>query len=576
MSSRKNQNNVKYIQYVLIFLIFLTFQITTSLANAQTIVLDNSENAFSGYIFWPEFLQDCGKDRYMDTGGELEDIQADIIFNFDTGKITGTISAKQVDERAPTVYKEDSSVHGTINGVMEKKNDYGSAGYWQWVFSGEVDFTIHYHMEHKCSDDTGGYWETEDQTLSKKGVLTGETWGDLWSFDLRWEDQETRDGRTRYVQLSSDNSLSQIIFPKPIDLEISITMPSEVDLNSDSTPFQLNVDGRDVNMIDHFGWYFAYWEPDLERYWGLQNEQSFETRGTETLQVTDTMRNEWRRIANEYGFEAEGGAEIDLQINLRTYDVDGNDLVENVAFNYTYFTSSDASSGTESTGGETSTSETGSSNNPIAIPDISTGIPNFSGTLIQGAVSAGAGFGLVEIFRRVFGKTPRGPVTSSDLKLLREKMKNLPPEPELQEMGASQGEDMLRLPTEDKYQKRDRRRSSVGYQRMKKRISDDAHFRKWAESRNWTPEQEKEAIRAAKPNWVNAYTEELKSKRKGFWLNSEKFWEHYETLSDSEKREVDTWKQWSDSWMRRHGAGNVGNLKDGKAAQFMATAGSRA
>lgn len=562
MGTRKKPDGSNYLKYFLIFLIFLIFQNTTSLVNAQTIVLDNSENAFSGYIFWPEFLQDCGKDSYMDTGGELQDIQADIIFNFDTGKISGTISAKQVDEKFPDVYKEDSSVQGTINGIMEKKNEYGSAGYWQWVFSGEVDFTIHYHMEHKCSDDTGGYWETEDQTLTKKGVLTGGTWGELWSLDIRWEDQETRDGRTRYVQLSPDNSLSQLVFPIPIDIEVTITMPPEVDLNSDSTPFKLNVEGRDVNVIDHFEWYFAYWEPDLERYWGLQSEQHFETRGQAPLEVTESMRDEWRRVANEYGFEAEGGAEIDLQINLRTFDVDGNDLVENVAFNYTYFTSSDVSSGTESTGGETSTSETGSSSNPLVIPDVSTGLPNLSGTLIQGAVSAGAGFGLVEMFRRVFGKTPRGSVSSTDLKLLREKMKMLPPEPEYQKSGSTESEDVLRLPTEDKYQKRDRRRSSVGYQRMKKNMMDDAHFRKWAESRNWTPEQEKEAIKAAKPKWVNAYSEEFNSKREGFWLNSNKFWDHYKTLSDAEKREVDTWKQWSSSWMRRHGAGNVGKISD--------------
>ena len=573
----RNKTNIKKIVFLILLLnIYLLTHITT--ANANELLLDNSEKAFSGSIFWPEFIQNCGTDSYSSASGELQDIQAEIYFNFDTGTITGTFSAKHVDEEFAYTYKEDHTVQGTINGIIEKKNDYGTAGFWYMEFSGEVDFTVHYHMELKCNDDTGSYWVTEDHTLNKKGVLTGQTWGELWWLKLDWEDQETRDGRSRNVQLSIEDSDSQLVFPKPIDLEVSITMQPEVNLNSDPTPFQLNVEGRDVNMIDHFEWYFAYWNPDFEMYRGLQNEQHFETQGTESLQVTDAMRNEWRRLVNEYGFEVDDGTEIDLQINLRTIDMDGKDLVENVAFEYTYHASlgSEDTSGSESTGGETDTTDTGTSSIPVVGGEVSAGLPNLSGTMIQGAVSAGAGFGFLEIYRRYFGKTSKGAITSSDLKMLREKMKQLPPEPEPPNTGSVQGEDVLRLPTEDRFQKRDRKRSRLTYRLWKKKFDDDVFYRKRAETKKWTPEQEKKAIRDAKPNWVNAYIEEFKSKRKGIWVDSTKFWDHYKTLSDSQKFEVDTWGDWSRSWTRRHGAGTVGNLKDGRTAQFMATAGSRA
>jgi hypothetical protein len=106
-------------------------------------------------------------------------------------------------------------------------------------------------------------------------------------------------------------------------------------------------------------------------------------------------------------------------------------------------------------------------------------------------------------------------------------------------------------------------------------LTDDRHYSEWAKSKNWSPEQEDEAIKAAKPKWVNAYNEELVRKREGFWLNSTKYWDHYYTLPESEKKAVDAWKQWGKSWIRRHGPGNVGKMSEGRAAQFTAVAGGR-
>jgi hypothetical protein len=210
--------------FLLLFLsVFLQTKILT--ARADEFVFDNSEGGFSGDIFWPDFLQDCGKDSYMDSRGELHDIQAEIVFNFESGKITGNIQGQYQHET--WAIKQDNTAQGTINGVIEKKNDHGYADGWYWEFTGEVDFSLHYHMEHLCQSDSGDYWESEDQTLNKKGVLSGRTWGELWSLNLRWEDQETRDGRSRYVRLSPDDSLIDIMFPKPIELDVSMTFPSQ-------------------------------------------------------------------------------------------------------------------------------------------------------------------------------------------------------------------------------------------------------------------------------------------------------------------------------------------------------------
>ena len=72
-------------------------------------------------------------------------------------------------------------------------------------------------MEHRCKTDSGDYWETEDQTVNKKGVFSGSTYADPWRLDIHWEDQETRDGRPRYVSVYHKASLSTINFPKPIE-----------------------------------------------------------------------------------------------------------------------------------------------------------------------------------------------------------------------------------------------------------------------------------------------------------------------------------------------------------------------
>jgi len=233
-------------------------------------------------------------------------------------------------------------------------------------------------------------------------------------------------------------------------------------------------------------------------------------------------------------------------------------------------TGSEDSSGSGSTGGETDTTDTSTGSTPVVGGEVSTGLSNLSGTVIQGAVSAGAGFGFFEICRRYFGKTSKDAITSSDLKLLREKMKKLPPEPEQPETGASHGEDVLRLPTEDKYQKRDRRRSSSIYKRRKKRLRADIYYRKRAETKKLTPEQESKEIDAAKPKWFKEYVEKrIKLQR------TKSYRELLKGLSESDKKIFENWQEWSASYMRRHGAGTVGNLKDGRTAQFMDVAGSR-
>lgn len=119
MIPKKNNfyKKTKYVLFILIFTLFLQNIIFT--ADADEIILDNSGNSFSGHIYWPEFMQDCGEDNYIDTGGELQDIQANIIFDFDKGKISGTISGKHVDEQYAFVYKEAHTAQITFARAVE-------------------------------------------------------------------------------------------------------------------------------------------------------------------------------------------------------------------------------------------------------------------------------------------------------------------------------------------------------------------------------------------------------------------------------------------------------------------------
>jgi hypothetical protein len=178
-------------------------------------------------------------------------------------------------------------------------------------------------------------------------------------------------------------------------------------------------------------------------------------------------------------------------------------------------------------------------------------------------------------------KSPKGPATFSDLTSLKEKMKQLPPQPEQPQTGAVQSEEVMRLPTEDRYQKRDRRRSTLHYKIWKKKWDDDISFERARKTRKWTPKQEMEAIQAAKPKWYKEYQEEIIAAARArklirYKLSNKSYRELYDALPESEKNAFDSWNRWGDSWMRRHGAGNVGKMNEGRAAQFMAVIGTRA
>ena len=70
--------------------------------------------------------------------------------------------------------------------------------------------------------------------------------------------------------------------------------------------------------------------------------------------------------------------------------------------------------------------------------------------------------------------------------------------------------------------------------------------------------------RGIEPSFANARAQRTKSYR-----------ELLKGLSESDKTIFENWQKWSASYMRRHGAGTVGKLKDGRTAQFMDVAGSR-
>jgi hypothetical protein len=292
------------------------------------------------------------------------------------------------------------------------------------------------------------------------------------------------------------------------------------------------------------------------------DEKYEEKTVTENLPVTVriTMDDYGGDVRPTFGFWSQPGADYAKSPSISGTFECSSDPCSNIQIDWKEPTSeTDTTTPEEDPTSEVNASET-VTDNPVTEPDsISPRSLNLSGTLFQGAVSAGAGFGLVEILKRLIGKTSMDQLTPKDLEKIKENMNQA-------NTGSSESEDMINLPTEDRYQKRDRKKSRLSWKIWKKNFDDDVFYRKRSETKKWTPKQEQKAIRDAKPNWVNAYSEEFKSKRKGLWLNSTKFWDHYETLSDSQKFEVDSWKEWSDSWMRRHGAGKVGKLSDHSTA----------
>ena len=74
----RNKTNIKKIVFLILLLnIYLLTHITT--ANANELLLDNSEKAFSGSIFWPEFIQNCGTDSYSSASGERARAGRDVV-----------------------------------------------------------------------------------------------------------------------------------------------------------------------------------------------------------------------------------------------------------------------------------------------------------------------------------------------------------------------------------------------------------------------------------------------------------------------------------------------------------------
>ena len=269
-------------------------------------------------------------------------------------------------------------------------------------------------------------------------------------------------------------------------------------------------------------------------------------------------------IVNQYGTTIDGVKQLEFKLEVTVEDENRITLVKNDPIKYilpnmTFICKYN-----------------GSSSNPIDLPNIFSNLDipsNIQGILLQGVISAGAGFGLLELIRRLLGKAPKGSKTALDLNRLKEQLEKLPEQPET---GSLESEDMIRLPSEDKYDKQAKRRSTLHYKLWKKKWDDDMFFERSRKQKGWTPEQEKQAIKDAKPKWINAYHEEFQSKRDGIWQDSKKFWDHYDTLSKSEKNAVDNWKRHEKSWTRRHGPGNVGKFSEvSDVIQFTAVAGGR-
>lgn len=89
-----------------------------------------------GYMTYNSFMPPCvkGQTYPISANGYFDRINVQISFDFDEGKITGTLSGHTPGPWANS--GEDHSFSGTINGLVKRMS---RDPHWYWEFNGEAD-----------------------------------------------------------------------------------------------------------------------------------------------------------------------------------------------------------------------------------------------------------------------------------------------------------------------------------------------------------------------------------------------------------------------------------------------------
>jgi hypothetical protein len=153
-------------------------------------------------------------------------------------------------------------------------------------------------------------------------------------------------------------------------------------------------------MIDTVVWHFYHWDSEQDKYRWFT---SFETQGTENLNVDATARGEWKELTETFGENLDQGKILWMKLEAWFYASEGRDLIKPLFSEFSYETTTSPASSDPQVN-VPSSSDPGSGGLPVSIPEIPSVLPSgTTGTLIQGVAAAGAGLGAAAVIGRLFG-----------------------------------------------------------------------------------------------------------------------------------------------------------------------------
>lgn len=493
-------------------------------------------------------MENCRGDEFKHRlNGESNDINLMLELNLDQETITGTLYGLGSDTQYSYAYESYWDFTGSVSGTIDK--ELFSTNYY-WKISGTADINLHCIGSLRCyNQDTQQYeTNTEEQNIDFSANITASSYGNseggFGQFNIYWTDNGGLGGMSRSFSINcgptqgSSCSLTNQL-PEPIDLGVSLEGPDFINKGTTTAIFQLNPSGRDQDMVKKVWWHFYYknpdWNPeniyDNEWIWfenHIQNDLS-------DLKVSQANISKWMGLVNQHGQTVEGSNRLEFKLEVSVEDDMRTTLVKNAPdyFFYPNITFMVSSNGTSSSA--------------LDLPDMFKDFDfqsNISSVFFPGVISAGAGFGLAELIRRILGKKPGSNLSKKDIETFKKRIKNLSENPK-KDVGNSHSEDVIELPKQDKYDIKDKKRSFLHNKIRRQKWKDDYNFEKARGQHGWTPKQE--------------YNEMMKQ---------------YDSWIESGMRE--SFRRWEKSWFRRHGPGKVGNFSDMPKVIHCTWGGSRA
>jgi hypothetical protein len=502
-----------------------------------------TEEEMQCIMSWSSFLEDCNNPTsYVSSVGDIDDLTLQMELNFDQKTFTGTLSGSKIVEGVGL--KTQHSFQGDISGEINQENWRSTE--WHWEFEGEAALSLSYHLERLCvSEEAGSFWETREETIQVTAIVTGSTFGGEEGFgnlNIQWRDTGGyNQGIRRFFlsELSGETGLEAEI-PNPIDLNASLILPDSVNLATQSASFRFEPEGRDIDMIDTVVWHFYHWDSEQDKYRWFT---SFETQGTENLNVDATARGEWKELTETFGENLDQGKILWMKLEAWFYASEGRDLIKPLSSEFSYETTTSPASSDPQVN-VPSSSDPGSGGLPVSIPEIPSVLPSgTTGTLIQGVAAAGAGLGAAAVIGRLFGGLSQ-PSSSgknlSDLIASSQKLNDVPENPEWHQETQLGQKEIIRTGKKSDVFRTSRERRRINY-----RIDGEAEQDRV--SRGLTHEQEYDEIMDERPVFMERYDRNIGGKI----IKISGLGRQFEEITAEERTLYQTWQVKMKSYLRR-------------------------